>query len=401
VKPQKLTNLLWRKINQSEVNSIDLSFFPKNSAVVGGFIRDTLLQRDEFCSDIDFIIPKNAINVAKKINTIKGGKLIILDQDRDIARLVFEELILDFASLQANSLEEDLKKRDFTINSIALVLNQKPYFLDPTQGIDSLKQFELKTFKFKSLIEDPARIIRAFRFMSELDFKIEKNTLNFLIANSYSLNKVAPERIKTEIVKLIHGASAIKAIHLINQENIMHQWQNNKTFCKDILSGLNFDLLNNSEKNIAFPIIYLTNILSDQGLVLLRFSNNEIKKCRNYRKWIFKVKESSIFSLTDMERFQLHKELEEILPAIIVHLDRSSQQEWIDRWRDPFDSLFHPRCPVDGEALKEVLGLSEGPKIGALMRYMTIENAYGRIKNYEQSLVIASDWIQQNSQYYD
>ena len=182
---------------------ISISDLPIGSALVGGSVRDALLNKLSQKPDLDFVVPTNAIefseNLSKKIN----ATFIKLDEKRDIARLVVKGWTIDFARQMGESLEDDLLRRDFRINAIALRLKDKPEIFDPTGGMDDLKSKKIVAISEKNLIDDPLRILRGFRLMCELNFELEEKTKSFLKNNVDKLSNVAPERIKMEILKIV------------------------------------------------------------------------------------------------------------------------------------------------------------------------------------------------------
>ena len=94
-----------------------LSSLPSGSFLVGGYIRDLILGRLSSVIDVDILVPKNAINVGKKIANKFEGKFIILDEARDVVRIFFKHISIDIASQISPSIDIDLLSRDFSINA--------------------------------------------------------------------------------------------------------------------------------------------------------------------------------------------------------------------------------------------------------------------------------------------
>ncbi len=184
---------------------ISINELPLGSALVGGSIRDRLLNKLNQKPDLDFVIPTNAIKFSEKISKKINATFIKLDEKRDIARLVVNGWTLDFARQVGESLEDDLLRRDFRINAIALKLGGNPEIFDPTGGIDDLKTKKIVAISEKNLVDDPLRILRGFRLMCELNFDIDKKTKRFLKNNVDKLSNVAPERMKMEILKIVNS----------------------------------------------------------------------------------------------------------------------------------------------------------------------------------------------------
>ena len=124
---------LERSIKFNNWNSI-LSFLPKGSYLVGGFIRDIILGRVTEEVDIDIVVPLNAIEIGKKISNNIESKFIILDKKREVVRIILTQNIsIDIANQVASTIEGDLSARDFSINSIAFLFDEKCLF-DPFNG---------------------------------------------------------------------------------------------------------------------------------------------------------------------------------------------------------------------------------------------------------------------------
>ena len=172
--------------------------------LVGGSIRDLFTKNCVFC-DRDISI-KGAENFARKIANKWDGTFIELDNENKIYRVVLPDKInfLDISELQGNSIEEDLKRRDFTINAIAYDLaNDK--FVDVTGGLKDLKNKVLRHIDDKNFEDDPLRILRAFRFYAVTGFKITIELENALKKYLPLALNPAKERINYEIMKLFGG----------------------------------------------------------------------------------------------------------------------------------------------------------------------------------------------------
>ena len=384
-----LTKLLWERLNSSQW-PFSVEDLPIGSALVGGSVRDALLNCLDNNPDLDFIVPSNAILLADKLSNRYGGKCVILDKERDIARLVFKEWTIDFAQQIGSNLIEDLSRRDYTINAIALTLGTKTTILDPLDGIKDLRNNSLVAISEENLVKDPLRLLRAFRLMSELNLSLNKETHELLNRHSELLSNVSPERIKNEIQKLIKGKWADNAIFLINQTRLLDPWSNkSKVFISQgnyLQYAKNFEL---NELSIALPLSRLVTLLSDSGLINLKFSRKEIQTCQNLRKWRTKNDGLAFKTLEELDLFQLHIELESCLPALILDLSEEDQSIWLNRWRNQKDPLFHPSSPLDGNALKEILGVNEGPLIGDIIEYLSREKAFDRLHNRQEAVQLA------------
>ena len=155
--------------------------------------------------------------------------------------------------------------------------------------------------------------------------------------------------------------------------------------------------LTERERQRALPLARLTHLLPDSGLKQLRFSRRQLQRCERLRYWINRSTSiegsPSPDALTEEARLQLHKELEQDLPALIVTWPETLQQQWLERWRDLQDPLFHPRPPLNGTTLLQAFPISPGPSLGALIQHLSLERAYGRISTHEEALNAARSWL--------
>ena len=102
-----------------------LGFLPKGSYLVGGYIRDIILGRKTEKLDVDIVVPLNAIEIGKKIADNIGSKFIILDKKREVVRIILNNIYIDIANRVSSTIEGDLCSRDFSINSIAFLFDEK------------------------------------------------------------------------------------------------------------------------------------------------------------------------------------------------------------------------------------------------------------------------------------
>jgi len=197
---------------------------------VGGLIRDQLLGRET--NDIDIAVDANALNIASNTAEDLGGKFVLLDEANGIARVIIEEgqqhdsqqnggfrgpeWHFDFSSF-ADRIEADLARRDFTINAMAVELDQPGItalssdevrgeqlrLIDPFSGRKDLRDKTVRALNEKIFEADAVRLLRAVRLAAELDFAIEPETENLIHSYSQSLRKVPGERIREELLRLL------------------------------------------------------------------------------------------------------------------------------------------------------------------------------------------------------
>ena len=390
-----IINQLETSIKIHNWNSI-LPFLPKGSYLVGGYIRDIILGRVTEEVDVDIVVPLNAIAIGKKISENIESKFIILDKKREVVRIILNHISIDIANQFSSTIEGDLIARDFSINSIAFLFDKKCLF-DPFNGLKDLEISLIRTHSEINLINDPLRLLRCFRFVSELNFEIDQNLITFIKKNKEKLYLVAKERINNEIQKIVNGKNALDTVILLKKLNILGSDNLYKdSFFLD-LQKINFDELNQEEKDKFLPLFFITQILDVASLEKFKFSKAEIVKTKLLRKWYFFLKNKDFANLSELDRFKLHHELEMFLPSFIFYLPQNLQCDWLNRWRNKEDKLFHPSNLLNGDVIKKNLQIKDGPVLGELLNYLSKELAYKRLNNFDEAIYKAKQWIQQNA----
>ncbi len=373
-----------------------LSFLPAGSFLVGGYIRDTILGRMSLEVDVDIVVPSNAIDIGQRISDKFKGKFIVLDIEREVVRIIFNHISIDIANRISPTIEGDLKSRDFSINAIAFLFDEN-CLIDPLNGIKDIELSLLRTYSTKNLLDDPLRILRCFRFVSELNFNIDNNLINLIKKYRGKINLVAKERINYEIQRIVKGVNALESILLVKKFNIFGF----KNLYKDSffidIEKINYEQLTQSERDKFLPFFFIVQILDEVSLEKFKFSKAEILKAKLLRKWHLILGKRNILQLNELERFDLHQELESILPSFIFYLPQNLRSDWLNRWRDKDDKLFHPTNLVNGYLIKKHLKIEDGPLMGKLLTYLSKELAYDRLQNFDEAIYKAKRWIEQNA----
>lgn len=186
---------------------------------VGGFVRDLLLKRP--CKDIDFVCVGSGIQLAEAVAKSLGNIPVTTFKNFGTAMIKFQDFDLEFVGARKESyrsdsrkpivedgtLEDDQKRRDFTINAMAISLNEKKYgeLVDPFGGVDHLSKKIIKTPLEPEITfsDDPLRMMRAIRFASQLNFDIDADSFEAIMKNASRLKIVSMERITDELNKII------------------------------------------------------------------------------------------------------------------------------------------------------------------------------------------------------
>lgn len=172
--------------------------------LAGGYIRD-LAVKDTTSYDRDIVLFNcDTEAVAKNIADSLNAAFVELDSENRIYRIVSGENYADIAQGLNNNVDDDIERRDFTINSIFYDL-KKGEFYDKNGGFNDIERKIIKTVNLKNLEDDPLRMLRTFRFQAQLGFEIDNSIINFIKKNTKSLDNIAKERINQEILKMFEG----------------------------------------------------------------------------------------------------------------------------------------------------------------------------------------------------
>ena len=169
--------------------------------LVGGVVRDFLLGKNTFDKDI---IVKSAEEFASRFANDNDGTFIELDKENKIYRVVLSDKVNYIDVTEADDIEQDLKRRDFTINSIAVNLKNDE-IIDVTGGRLDLERGIIRSISEDNLVDDPLRILRGYRFAATLGFEIESETQRQIDKHLDLILEPARERITYEIMKLFDG----------------------------------------------------------------------------------------------------------------------------------------------------------------------------------------------------
>ncbi|MEM1427731.1 MAG: CCA tRNA nucleotidyltransferase, partial [Cyanobacteria bacterium P01_H01_bin.130] len=196
---------------------------PSASYLVGGAVRDALLGRRVQHLDLDFVLPGDAIATARAIAEDYGSGFVVLDAEREIARVVFKGGTADFARQVGPTLETDLHRRDFTINAIAV----QPHggtAIDPFDGQQDLQKRTMRMISPENLQEDPLRLLRAYRQCAQLDLHLDDATQASLRSLASLLKTVAAERVMSELRGLLSAPGGTRWGKIAWRDGILKDW---------------------------------------------------------------------------------------------------------------------------------------------------------------------------------
>ena len=207
--------------------------------IIGGFVRDHLLGRVQK-RDIDIVAIGSGIELAKRVQKkLSEAKPMQIFKTYGTAMIRWGEIDIEFVGSRKESyskesrnpkvkpgtLEDDQNRRDFTINALAVSLNENDFgnLLDPFNGVADLKKEILRTPLDPDLTysDDPLRMLRAIRFSTQLEFNIEENSLAALTKNASRIDIISKERIVDELTKILASRKPSKGFILLEKTGLL------------------------------------------------------------------------------------------------------------------------------------------------------------------------------------
>lgn len=228
-------NLKLFKIISSIANKNQQSIY-----IVGGYVRDLLMNR-KVPTDIDFVTEQNGILLAEKIaEEINPNIKVSIFKNYGTAMFRYNNIDLEFVGarkesytensrkpeVENGSLEDDQKRRDFTINSLAISLNKENFgeLIDPFNGQNDMTNKIIRTplEPHQTYSDDPLRMMRAIRFATTLDFNIEEKSLNAIKKEVDRIKIVSMERIMVEFNKIMLSKRPSKGLNLLDETGLLN-----------------------------------------------------------------------------------------------------------------------------------------------------------------------------------
>ena len=184
--------------------------------IVGGAVRDILL--DVPLHDIDFVMPENPYTLAKRLAKRLGVGFFVLDDERHTARVVYEDqrgrvFPLDFVQYTGTNLTEDLHNRDFTMNAMAIPLDDLDQVIDPLDGRVDLEKGILRACSPHALLDDPVRVLRGIRLAQQFNFTYAPGLTRDMRIAAAQLPKTSFERQRDEFFRILSGPDPAEGLY--------------------------------------------------------------------------------------------------------------------------------------------------------------------------------------------
>lgn len=384
--------------------------------MVGGAVRDALLGRTAEYLDLDFVVPADAVQTARKLANYYNAGFVILDAQRQIARVVFDQATVDIAQQEEESLEIDLCRRDFTINAIAY----NPYskqFIDPLQGMVDLQAGVIRMVSAANLQDDPLRLLRAYRQAAQLDFKLELATQSVIRQLAPLLGDVAAERVQLELGYLLKSDQGTVWLRAAWEDNLLQRWLPDATAVglaqmaavnkSAVLLAKTFPQLGvelqtsvTGKSATLLSLARLANLLpfmpeaAEKQLLHLKYSRAEIRAVVTLLKNLPQLESHAQCQMNLREQYFFFLEVGCIFSALTVlavarGMTIEAVAPLINCYLNPNNQVAHPTPLVSGNDLMQALKLPPGPQVGKLLIEIQIARIEGRIATTEDALAFA------------
>jgi tRNA nucleotidyltransferase (CCA-adding enzyme) len=455
---QRVTVLQQHSLGSSALSPktwpFDIGFLPPETHLVGGSVRDALLERHSDYLDLDFVMPQGAVETAATIARHYRAGFVLLDAERQIARVVFRQGTADFAQQVGDSLEADLFRRDFTMNAIAY----NPHTLeliDPLNGCLDLEHCIVRMVSAENLAEDPLRLLRAYRQAAQLGFTMHPETAAAARKLAPQLKTIAAERVQSEFHYLLTSKRGPAQLKAAWEAGLLSNWFESAGLLSlekiDRLETL-FQLLksdwpllhdlinqpiraqssNKSEpkKNVEMSggrrsswltMAKLASLMPDDVTIAetqlwqLKYSRSEIHAVLTVLKTLPKL-QALLNAAPDMAlspnsdtapdnrraQYALFQQVGVVFPALCIQalasgIEMAALRPLINRYLDPEDVVAHPVPVLSGQDLMSHLDLPPSPQIGRLLAALQVARAEGLIETQGEAIAFARRILEQDS----
>ena len=224
-----MNTTILNQIRQDKIISKIAEEFPDNKIyIVGGTVRDLYLGEKSYDRDI-IVCDADAKEFAIKLHNIFDSAYVPLDEENHIYRIVLHEKedenhqsMIDITNPLGGNIEQDLQRRDLTINAIAVDIHSGD-ILDLFGGISDLKNKTLNYIEESNFVDDPLRLLRVYRFQALLGFELSAETISAVCKYAGLINKPAKERINYELMKLFSGKYSANALLNMNKTWLLEE----------------------------------------------------------------------------------------------------------------------------------------------------------------------------------
>ncbi|MEC4684465.1 MAG: hypothetical protein VST71_01860 [Nitrospirota bacterium] len=384
------TVIVIHRILDDRLNQLVFDEIP-GAYLVGGFIRDAFLSK--ISMDRDFAVKGEPDKIAYKIKGYVGGTVVKLKDGSTVRIALKDGTTLDFSRYD-NEISDDLLRRDFTINAIAFSIETGLY--DPLNGIADLKTGCIRMTREENLRDDPVRLIRAYRFVGEIDGHIDDKTMEAIRRHKGLLRQSAPERITLEFFKLLQSKACLRALReafdcslgreVIPLENnkldnvmkkLIEVTQKLKEAPEEFKEGLDAEV---SQGLTLKGLILLDILLEETGMEATRL---RLSKKIKTRIALFKMRQEGVLSSRDASDEELYDCFERLGDSILEVIMIQGREGLYGKAMRYLTISGNP--VLDGEDIAEITGVGEGPTVGRLLYEVKKAQFTGKIRSRKEA----------------
>lgn len=400
-----------------------LELLPTPVYAVGGAVRDELLGRVRSQLDLDLVVPRGAIELARTLAAEYRAGFVILDAERYIARVVFPEMTVDIAQQEGESIDRDLARRDFTLNAIAYDL-QTQRTIDPFNGTQDIQQRTIRMISKANLIDDPLRLLRAYRQGAQLDFSIESATLLTIRELAPLLTNVSAERVLAELRYLLQTPNNSQWLQQLADDRLLTGWLkaeppvdlSDRLAAIDRAMALITQHYPALDRELNLPLRDTIPISRQAiGKFTILLSPNKYVATAQMSRLTFSASEAQtvtaiINHLPHLLAGEMSLELQYfwfqsvgnnfpvlILMAIARGVDLADLRSLIDRYLDPHDLVAHPVPLLNGNELMQALAIPPSPQVGKLLTEIQLARITGKVTTPAEAIEFAREVLKTRS----
>ncbi len=357
--------------------------------LIGGIVRDLIMQNP--IKDIDITVEENAVNFSEILENESKFEVIAIQENLKTAKVRFENgTEIDFASTREEryekagnlpvaynfgcELERDVKRRDFTVNTLAIDLtgDTKYSLIDYYDGITDIKNKKIKILHDKSFIDDPSRIIRALKFAARFDFEPEENTYKLMREYLLNVDKTIPlERIKNEL----------KEYFSINKNDLYEKIIETNAY--KLLTDNPVKEISQQNTEIIKPYkLFEGNWQIYWFLLILNSDSDRLNLTAEEKKVITEIKTLLNTEIDKTNNLQIHQKYNKKQNEAIGLYYILSGDETVKTF---MDTLRHIKLEINGEDLIN-LGLKPSSYFNDIFNNVLKEKLNGKIKTKEEEI---------------
>ena len=397
----------------------DLDLLPKPVYVVGGAIRDELMGRVRAELDLDLVVPVGAVAAARQLAKEYQAGFVLLDAERQIARVVFPKLTVDIAQQDGASIIDDLGRRDYRLNAIAYDL-QTQTLVDPLNGYQDIQERVIRMVSEGNLIDDPLRLLRAYRQGAQLNFTIAPETQQAIRSHAHLATTVAGERVLAELRYLLQASNSSEWLTTLVKDGVLTGWldapvredlvarlsaiDRAMAMIQDHYPALAIELDRSVRETIPISrrgISKLTTILSSElsiataQMLRLTFSSGEIQIVTTVINYLPQLVRGGM-SLS--EQYFWFQAVGQNFPLLLLLAlaDGVTIEALFDitgRYLDLSNQVAHPTSLVSGHDLMQALQIPPSPQIGRLLTEIQLARIEGKVVTIVDAIEFAKQSI--------